>query len=471
MIAVRFVDRMRSAVRRPARKLLTPGPTTAPLMQPVGPQVPDDQHVQQVLDLCMRMGEVLLASGEGSGETTDTMLRVANAFGLATVDVDITFTAVTICCHRGMAATPITSLRVVKYRALDLTLLATVYRLVEDVERGRLDLLATASALDRAVKAVHPYPRWVATAGLAGLAGAVALLLGAPWVAVPVAAVITAVIDVIGRLLAHRRLPAFYRQVLGGFIATGATTAFIGIGVLPEGTEAALVVAAGITVLLSGFAVVSTVQDAIGGYAVTAAGRAAEIAVASAGLLSGVVLGLKLAQRAGVQLDVAAELPADGTQITTALLASAAAAAFYAVGGYAAPQALLFAALAGAAGLGSFVLLSLVGLGPVAASGGAAIVVGVAAGLLRRRGRVPLGSVPPLVIALAGIVPLLPGLTAYRGFYQLAVEGVADGLVTVTLALAIGLALAAGVALGQYLVRPNAIPLSSLPPPPPAERG
>ena len=182
------------------------------------------------------------------------------------------------------------------------------------------------------------------------------------------------------------------------------------------GTEAALVVAAGITVLLSGFAVVSTVQDAIGGYAVTAAGRAAEIAVASAGLLSGVVLGLKLAQRAGVQLDVAAELPADGTQITTALLASAAAAAFYAVGGYAAPQALLFA-------------------------------------------------------ALAGIVPLLPGLTAYRGFYQLAVEGVADGLVTVTLALAIGLALAAGVALGQYLVRPNAIPLSSLPPPPPAERG
>jgi hypothetical protein len=102
---------------------------------------------------------------------------------------------------------------------------------------------------------------------------------------------------------------------------------------------------------------------------VTAAGRAAEIAVASAGLLSGVVLGLKLAQRAGVQLDVAAELPDDVTQITTALLASAAAAAFYAVGGYAAPRALLFAALAGAAGLGSFVLLSMVGLGPVAASG------------------------------------------------------------------------------------------------------
>ena len=62
---------------------------------------------------------------------------------------------------------------------------------------------------------------------------------------------------------------------------------------------------------------------------------------------------------------------------------------------------------------------------------------------------------PPLVVTLAGITPLLPGFAAYRGFYQLAVEGAADGLVTITLALAIGLALAAGVALGDFLTRPR----------------
>ena len=70
----------------------------------------------------------------------------------------------------------------------------------------------------------------------------------------------------------------------------------------------------------------------------------------------------------------------------------------------------------------------------------------------------PWGKVPPLVVTLAGIIPLLPGLTAYRGFYQLSVEGLADGLVTITLALAIGLALAAGVALGQFLARPAGDP-------------
>ena len=252
----------------------------------------------------------------------EAMLRVAGAFGLSTVDVDVTFTAITMCCHRGMAATPITSMRLVTHRALDVTLLAEVYRLVERIERGR-GLRPSAAALDEAVAATHPYPRWVATTGAAGLAGALALLLGAPWVAVLAAAAITAVIDITGRFLAKHRLPAFFRQVVGGFLATAATAALFVVGVLPEGTQPELVVAAGITVLLSGFALVGAVQDAIGGYNVTAAGRAAEIGVLSAGLLTGVVLGLKVAQRAGVTLDVAAELPASGARIAVTIIGAA----------------------------------------------------------------------------------------------------------------------------------------------------
>jgi uncharacterized membrane protein YjjP (DUF1212 family) len=60
-----------------------------------------------------RIGEILFSSGEGAGETTETILRVGGAFGLSALDVDITGTAVSICCHRGMAATPITSMRLV----------------------------------------------------------------------------------------------------------------------------------------------------------------------------------------------------------------------------------------------------------------------------------------------------------------------------------------------------------------------
>ncbi len=59
-----------------------------------------------------------------------------------------------------------------------------------------------------------------------------------------------------------------------------------------------------------------------------------------------------------------------------------------------------------------------------------------------------------LVVTLAGITPLLPGLL------PAGVEELADGLVTVTLALAVGLALAAGVALGDFVTRPRNRPRS-----------
>ena len=176
----RFTRRLRNALRGEGRDLLRGGPPTAELLRPVGPDVPSDARVLQVMDLCMRVGEVLLSSGEPVGETSATMLRLAAACGLPTVDVDITFNSITMCCHRGMVAAPVTSMRLVRYRTTDLTRLALVTRIVDQVVRGGMGVQAAAAALAKAVAARHPYPRWVATTGWAGLAGAVALLLGGP---------------------------------------------------------------------------------------------------------------------------------------------------------------------------------------------------------------------------------------------------------------------------------------------------
>ncbi len=453
-VGARFSQRLRSALGREARSLLEPGPPSLRLMAPIGPRVPDDGQVQQVLDLCMRIGEVLLSSGESAEETTLTMLRLANVAGLPTVDVDITFTSITMCCHRGMAAAPVTSMRLVRYRSLDLTRLREVGRIIWRLERGRLDVRGAAAALAEAVTALHPYPRWVATTGWAGLAGSIALLLGAAPLTALAAFAVTAMLDRIGRMLTRWGLPAFFQQVVGGMLATGSTLALFAAGALPPGTRPSLVIAASITVLLSGLSVVGTVQDAISSYYVTSAGRVAEIALLSAGLLTGVVLGLKVGLEFGLQLEVAGELPSGAGQFGISLFAAGLASAGFALAGYAPVRSLLAAAMAGAAGWGTYALLTqILSLGPVAATGTAAVIVGGAAGLLRRG-----GGVPPLVVTLAGITPLLPGFTAYRGFYQLAVEGVADGLVTVSVALGIGLALAAGVALGDFLTRPRRTP-------------
>ncbi len=445
----RFDRRVRAVLRREARDMLRGGPPTAPLLRPAGPDVLSDARVIQVLDLCMRVGEVLLSSGEAGADTSATMVRLAGACGLPTVDVDITFTSITMCCHRGRAAAPVMSMRLVNYRTTDLTRLALVTRIVDQVIRGALDADGADAALAEAVAAPHPYPRWVATAGWAGLAAAVALLLGGSPVIGATAFVVTAVIDRVGRVLGRRGVASFFLQIVGGFVATVSTLVLLAVGALPSDTDPSLVVAASITVLLSGLSVMGAVQDAIAGHVVTAAGRAAEVALLSAGLLTGVILGLRVGLAFGLTLDPAEPLAADVTRFGISTVAAAAAAALYALACYAPPRGLVAAALAGGVGWAAYgALTSVAHVGTVVATGLAAVVVGLASELSGGR------SVHRLVVVLSGITPLLPGLTAYRGFYQLAsgqAQDVVDGLVTVTLALAVALALAAGVTLGRFL--------------------
>ncbi|MBW0103602.1 threonine/serine exporter family protein [Pseudonocardia sp. KRD-291] len=448
--ADRFSRRLRGALRRDAKRLLTPGPSTVPMLM-LGPQVPDDAQVQQVLDLCMRVGEIQLSSGESVDEVTATMLRLANAAGLPAVDVDITFTSITMCCHRGNAATPVTSMRLVRYRALDLSRLAETDKIVLDLEAGKLDVRAASAAVSEVVKARHPYPRWVATFGWAGLAASIALLLGGGAITAAAAFVTTAVIDRIGRVLNRLGVASFFQQTLGGLLVTVSTIGLIALGFFPADARPSYIVAAGITVLLSGLSVVSTVQDALTGYYLTSAARIVEIALLSAGLLTGVVVGLKFGFAVQVSIEVSGDLPSSAAQFSLSTLAGATSAMFYAIAGYTPLRSLPVAGAVGGASWAVYgALTQFTEVGNVTATGVAALVVGLAAGLLRRG-----GNTPPMVITLAGVTPLLPGLAAYQGFYQLAVEGVAEGLVTVTLALATGLALAAGVALGEFLTRPR----------------
>ena len=262
---------------------------------------------------------------------------------------------------------------------------------------------------------------------------------------------VTALIDRLGRLLGRFGVAPFFLQLVGAMVATVSTLALFGVGALPAGTQPSLVIAAGITVLLSGLSVVGSVQDAISGYYVTAAGRAAEVGLLSAGLLAGVVLGLKLGVAFALTLDPAAPVSADLGQFGICTFAAATAAGMYALATYA---PLRVAARGGSGGRDR--------LGGV--RGAHAVRAPRAGRVDRHRGHVrrhrhrrrAARHRRALARHRAGRDhPLLPGLTAYRGFYQLAVQGVVDGLVTVLLALAIGLALAAGVALGNFVSRPR----------------
>ncbi|RLK59785.1 threonine/serine ThrE exporter family protein [Actinokineospora cianjurensis] len=427
------------------------------LERPVqGPRLPEERTVHLVLDLALRIGEVQMASGAGASDATATIIAVSAAYGLPHCEVDVIFTSITVACQRGTDEPPITSLRVVRSRGLDYTRLADVETLVGKIAAHGIDVQEARAELERITTAPHPYPRWVATLAYAGMAAAVTVLIGGAADMAAFAAITTAVVDRVGRVLNRRALPFFFQQVVGGALATGAALALLASHVI-EGRPTVLVAAA-ITVLLSGLSVVSTVQDAITGYNVTAAGRTMEISLMTAGLIAGVVLALNIATALGMAYTPLADpLPPNAFRLPVQAVAGAAGAALFALASYAKPRALLVASAAGGAGTAVYGALTLTGTSPISASGIAAVVIGFAGGVVSRRLRMP-----PLVVAVSGLVPLLPGLTTYRGLYELAAERSTSGLPTLMLAAAIALALAAGVVLGEYLAQPVRTGLSRL---------
>nr|MDQ4007499.1 threonine/serine exporter family protein [Actinomycetota bacterium] len=124
-------------------------------------------------------------------------------------------------------------------------------------------------------------------------------------------------------------------------------------------------------------------------------------------------------------------------------------AAAAAVASYAPLRGTVAASAAGAAGSAVYLLLSYAGVGLVASSFVAATLIGLAGAILSRRFRLP-----PLIVAMAGIIPLVPGLTTYRGFVSLVTGDAVGGLSSLSAAFATALALGAGVLCGQFLSEP-----------------
>lgn len=125
------------------------------------------------------------------------------------------------------------------------------------------------------------------------------------------------------------------------------------------------------------------------------------------------------------------------------------AAGLFAVASQAPRRLVAPAALVGAVGLAVWFVLRELSGAPAAAAAGAAIVIGGAAHVLALRLKAP-----PLALLVPGIVPLLPGLTIYRGMLLLNEGASASGLLAFLQAATIGLALAAGALLGEVIGQP-----------------
>ncbi len=430
---------------RARRAISGSGPPTAPFGLRAQPSRVDDLTAHAALALALRIGESMLAVGASAADVTATVLRVAAAYGLHSCQVDVTFTSVTVSYDR-VDAVPLTAMRIVQSRRMDYTGLQGVTDLARAIRPGDVGIEDAHRRLDRVVSAPHPYRRGIQALGWSGVAGSIGFLLGGGWLVALVAALTTATIEQLMRALDRRGLPMFFQQAAGAALATTMAVLLVAWDV---DVRSSLVVAAGIVVLLAGLSLVGAAEDAISGYPVTAAARAFEVVTLTAGIVAGIAGVLDLARRAHLPLAVVDPAPSS-VPFAITLASAAGIAGFWALASHARPRAVGVATAAGALAWTIAWVAGALGAGPAVASATAAVVVGFCGEWVTDRLRIP-----PLLVAVCGIVPLLPGLAIYRGLFAIVVDSdLPGGLDTLVGAAVLGLGLAAGVALGEHLGRP-----------------
>lgn len=437
---VPWQDRMRTMLRMPVAE--RPAPETIQRgSDDSGPAVP------RVLDLTLRIGELLLAGGEGAEDVEAAMFAVCRSYGLDRCEPNVTFTLLAISYQPSLVDDPVTASRTVRRRGTDYTRLAAVYQLVDDLSDDE-----TAVSLEEAYRRLaeirrnrHPYPGWALTGASGLLAGAASVLVGGDLLVFVAAALGAMLGDRLAWLCAGRGLPEFYQFTVAAMppAAIGVTLTLVHVEV-----NASAVITGGLFALLPGRALVAGVQDGLTGFYITASARLLEVLYFFVGIVAGVLLVLYFGVQLGARLNPDAAL---GVSDQPVLLigASMLLSLAFAVLLQQERSTVVWVTLNGGVAWIVYGAMHYAGeISPVASTAAAAGLVGLFGQLLSRY---QFASALPYTTAAIG--PLLPGSATYFGLLAIAQNEIDEGLVSLSKAVALAMAIAIGVNLGSEISR------------------
>jgi uncharacterized membrane protein YjjP (DUF1212 family) len=435
-------DRMRSLLRTPMSE--------RPEFERSAAKPASEPSVPRVLDLTLRIGELLLASGEAAEDVEAAMLGVAHAYRLDRCEPEVTFTLLSVTYQPSLVEPPISATRVVRRRGTDHTRLASVYRLVADITGEEVSVEEAYRRLAEIRRNRHPYSSWALTLATGLLAAAATLLVGGradpqAWLVFLIAFVAAALGDRLAWLVASKGLPEFYQ-----FVVAAMPAALSGVLLTAghSGLRGSVVITGGLYGLLPGRALVAAVADGLTGYYITAAARLLEVVYLVVGIVIGVLSVLYIGVRLfGAELhpeQALATHPFPVLQLASALLLTLC----FAVLLQTSRQVLLQVTLLGGVSWAVFGVLGQARVSTVLATGVAAMLIGLFGQMLSRY-----QYASSKIYVTPALGPLLPGSVIYRGLLSLAQGDALQGLVFIARASALALALAVGVNLGGELAR------------------
>lgn len=413
----------------------------------------DTAQVAGVMNIAARIGEILIANGTTSSDAIAQIHTVTSSYGLHYCHVDITVNTIMINTIIGVhKRTPVNVFRVVTMMSENYHKLQEADRLIRSIRSGATPPELAEKILDDIDNSPIPWRNTRYLAGWLVMGAAIAILLGGDMFMSAIGGLTSFLIMGFNKILSRNSLPYFFHCAIGGFLTTIPAALFyefaplIGRTIVPS-----QVIAVGIVVLLAGLTLVQSLLDGVTGSPVTASARFFQTLLFTGGIVAGVAIGLNVWEMMGLGL------PPLETMLGTPTFSGAAAriagstlaSAAFAVTCFAERPAVVVSAFTAAAGSSMYYLFLIpLGSGALMATAALAFVVGLAGGLIARR-----FLINPVITAVAGVTPFLPGSGVYRGMYAMMNEQIVVGLTNLFMAVGTCMALAGGVVFGEWVAR------------------
>ena len=434
----------------------------------------EKEYARDTLNFTLRLAEAMFHYGADAMDVDSAIIAVSSAYGLDSVEVDITNQSVTInytsdpdiymesrIAKRNANAEERfthTLVRVVRSSTENYEALSEVYGLIYKITRGGMTLEMADLKLNQITHRPKPFPPLVVWLANLACAGTLTAALGASFATALSAAIIFIPVYLLIQWLSSIGIPAFFRMAASAGLMTFLAIWLGGEGSIlsvlqrqGEAISAPLVVAAGMIMFLPTPRLVGAVQDAINGFPVTAAGRFVSTGMSFLGLVVGIATAVSAINIFnGPTLDIE-QLRFEPTTPLVASFFFLVAIATFAITLQTKLVKVGWLMVITGCGLAAYYGYELLagpstGRGPTAC---AAVVIGALSTYFAYR-----LHVPQAIFSIPAITFLLPGLSFFRGMYLLTVEtDVILGMQNMITAVSIVVAMASGVALGNYTMQ------------------
>ncbi|WP_018655209.1 threonine/serine ThrE exporter family protein [Actinomadura flavalba] len=416
----------------------------------------DEGHVEDVMQLALRLGEEMFVAGFETRSVQEALEAVARRYDVEHLEGDLTARSIHLQ-WRPPGRRPLVMMRVARTDdARDLDRMNLVHRLIERIVAGRVDVDEAIAELEAITRAQERWPWWVRMAGGAVLAAMISLQAGGTVAGAVAAALLLALVNRTGWLLGATCLPPFYITAIQAMLVVLAGAGLFQAGF--SGAAVAGLMAANLVLLLPILSVVSLAEDAISGFNLMAASRLVSVVLLIGGLVAGAAIAGSVALRVGDFEQMAYGVRFAALPLVVAVLSAAVGAAGNTLfnGGAArlVPAGVAAGLLAGT--VNQLLRAGLHAVPPLAVLV-AATALGWAATLAARRLRIP-----SAVLVIPGVTgALLPGPDVYLSLVKYATGAPDAGsslLTAIVTTAAIGVGAVLGSIIGLRRVRAEVAP-------------